>query len=150
MKRNLFVNIMKNLKINILCSIHWCTRDSRLPKDKIAWRRRILPAGLEVRNTLQKAPLQSTRLICTTSCLLPTKKSRVWHLINANYAYDKAALTKIDPMFARNQFSDVGHADGSGNITERDLEKSAYIKIEEKKYSIRRGNNKFRWFECAF
>ena len=86
-----------------------------------------------MRNTLQKAPLQSTRLICTTSCLLPTKKSRVGHLINANYAYDKAALTKIDPMFARNQFSDVGHADGSGNITERDLEKSAYIKIEEKK-----------------
>ena len=34
--------------------------------------------------------------------------------INANYEHDKAVLAKADPLFARNQFWDVGHAEGSG------------------------------------
>lgn len=31
--------------------------------------------------------------------------------INANYEHDKAALAKSDPVFAKNQFWDVGHAE---------------------------------------
>ncbi|MCR4955040.1 MAG: hypothetical protein K6A43_13320, partial [Treponema sp.] len=44
--------------------------------------------------------------------------------INANYEYDKAVLAKTDPDFAaKNQFWDVGHAEGSGVMSERDTEK---------------------------
>ena len=31
--------------------------------------------------------------------------------INANYEHDKAILAKSDPLFAKNQFWDVGHAE---------------------------------------
>ena len=31
--------------------------------------------------------------------------------INANYEHDKAMLAKSDPVFAKNQFWDVGHAE---------------------------------------
>ena len=41
--------------------------------------------------------------------------------INANYEHDKAVLAKADPMFAKNQFWDVGHAEGSGEMTEREI-----------------------------
>ena len=44
-------------------------------------------------------------------------------------------------MFARNQFSDVGHADGSGELSDRDLEKLAQIKIEEKKNRLLDGGH---------
>ena len=34
--------------------------------------------------------------------------------INANYEHDKAALAKSDPLFAKNRFWDVGHAEEDG------------------------------------
>ena len=34
--------------------------------------------------------------------------------INANYEHDKAALAKNDPLFAKNRFWDVGHAEEDG------------------------------------
>ena len=43
--------------------------------------------------------------------------------INANYEHDKAALAKSDPLFAKNRFWDVGHAEGSRGMSERDIEK---------------------------
>lgn len=43
--------------------------------------------------------------------------------INANYEHDKAVLAKSDPVFAKNQFWDVGHAEESGELSERDKEK---------------------------
>ena len=51
--------------------------------------------------------------------------------INANYEHDKAVLAKEDPMFAKNQFWDVGHAEGSGEISNRELEKLATLQSEE-------------------
>ena len=36
--------------------------------------------------------------------------------MNANYEHDKAVLAKEDPMFAKNKFWDVGHAEGSGEL----------------------------------
>ena len=41
--------------------------------------------------------------------------------MNANYEHDKAVLAKADPMFARNQFWDVGHAEGSGEEFSRNI-----------------------------
>ena len=41
--------------------------------------------------------------------------------INANYEHDKAVLAKADPMFVRNQFWDVGHAEGSGEEFSRNI-----------------------------
>ena len=61
--------------------------------------------------------------------------------MNANYEHDKAVLAKADPMFARNQFWDVGHAEGSGEVTDRELAKLAQIKIEEKKNRLLDGGN---------
>ena len=61
--------------------------------------------------------------------------------INANYEHDRAVLAKSDPMFARNEFWDVGHAEGSGEVTDRELAKLAQIKIEEKKNRLLDGGN---------
>ena len=56
--------------------------------------------------------------------------------MNANYEHDKAVLAKADPMFARNQFWDVGHAEGSGeglphNKRRRFIEKNAEQQIKK-------------------
>ena len=61
--------------------------------------------------------------------------------MNANYEHDKAILAKTDPMFARNRFRDVGHAEGSGEVVDRDLEKLAQIKIEEEKNRLLDGGH---------
>ena len=74
---------------------------------------------------------------------LETKKPKVYKKVgqtpeeikmakmNANYEHDKAVLAKEDPMFAKNQFWDVGHAEGSGEISNRELEKLATLQSEE-------------------
>lgn len=36
--------------------------------------------------------------------------------INANYEHDKTVLAKEDPLFAKNRFWDIGHAEESGEI----------------------------------
>ena len=51
--------------------------------------------------------------------------------MNANYEHDKAVLAKEDPLFAKNKFWDVGHAEGSGEISNRELEKLATLQSEE-------------------
>jgi hypothetical protein len=74
---------------------------------------------------------------------LETKKPKVYKKVeqtpeeikmakmNANYEHDKAVLAKEDPMFAKNKFWDVGHAEGSGEISNRELEKLATLQSEE-------------------
>ena len=61
--------------------------------------------------------------------------------MNANYEHDRAVLAKTDPLFARNEFWDVGYAEGSGEVTDRELAKLAQIKIEEKKNRLLDGGN---------
>lgn len=51
--------------------------------------------------------------------------------MNANYEHDKNILAKKDPVFAKNEFWDVGHAEGSNEMTERDLDKIAQRKSNE-------------------
>ena len=52
--------------------------------------------------------------------------------LNSNYEKDRAALAKTDPAFmAKNQFFDVGHAEGSGELLTRDVEKLAERQSEE-------------------
>lgn len=50
--------------------------------------------------------------------------------INANYEHDKAVLAKADPMFARNQFWDVGPAEGSGEESDREKIKRDTRRVE--------------------
>ena len=52
--------------------------------------------------------------------------------MNANYEHDKAVLAKADPMFAKNKFWDVGHAEGSGEITNQEREKIKKEKLQTK------------------
>ena len=54
---------------------------------------------------------------------IPAGKADPVAIMNANYEHDRAVLAKTDPMFAKNQFLDVGHADGSGEISEREMQK---------------------------
>ena len=59
--------------------------------------------------------------------------------MNANYEHDKAVLAKEDPMFAKNKFWDVGHAEGSGELDRNSynnmlnkVKEESLMKIEEK------------------
>ena len=54
---------------------------------------------------------------------IPAGKADPMAIMNANYEHDRAVLAKTDPMFARKLFHDVGHADGSWEITEREIQK---------------------------
>ncbi len=52
--------------------------------------------------------------------------------INANYEHDKAILAKSDPLFAKNQFWDVGHAEGdSDNVDANIIKNIVSINSEE-------------------
>ena len=50
---------------------------------------------------------------------IPAGKADPMAIMNANYEHDRAVLAKTDPMSARNQFLDVGHADGSGEMLDK-------------------------------
>ena len=50
---------------------------------------------------------------------IPAGKADPMAIMNANYEHDRAILAKTDPMFARNLFHDVGHADGSGEMLDK-------------------------------
>ena len=50
--------------------------------------------------------------------------------MNANYEHDKAVLAKTDPLFARTPFRDVGHAEGSGEASDREIKKATQ-KLQE-------------------
>ena len=50
--------------------------------------------------------------------------------MNANYEHDRAILAKADPLFARNHFRDVGHAEGCGEASDREIKKSTQ-KLQE-------------------
>jgi len=52
--------------------------------------------------------------------------------INANYEHDKAVLAKSEPLFAKNQYWDVGHAEESGELSSRDKDKSIQSGLNEK------------------
>ena len=55
------------------------------------------------------------------------------HRINANYEYDKAVLAKTDPDFAaKNQFWDVGHAEGNGEDLDRNVFNNLINQISNK------------------
>ena len=43
--------------------------------------------------------------------------------MNANYEHDRAILAKTDPVFAKNQFRDVGHADRNGELENMEIER---------------------------
>ena len=43
--------------------------------------------------------------------------------MNANYEHDRAILAKTDPAFAKNQFRDVGYADGNEELENMEIER---------------------------
>ena len=57
----------------------------------------------------------------------PTPEEIRMAKINANYEHDKTVLAKEDPLFAKNRFWDIGHAEESGEMTNTDREKIANI-----------------------
>lgn len=89
----------------------------------------------------QNSVTQNVLQIESVEYSLETKKPKVYKKVeqtpeeikmakmNANYEHDKAVLAKEDPMFAKNKFWDVGHAEGSGDALEHNLIKNY---VEEK------------------
>lgn len=65
--------------------------------------------GVALRNSLEE--LSEMRI--------PAGKADPMAIMNANYEHDRAVLAKTDPMFARNLFHDVGHAEGSGELLDK-------------------------------
>jgi hypothetical protein len=59
--------------------------------------------------------------------------------MNANYEHDRAILAKSDPAFAKNQFWDVGHAEGSGEMSDRDMQKLCSILTDDRKIELLSG-----------
>ena len=93
-------------------------------------------------NVLQTDPVEYS---------LETKKPKVYKKVeqtpeeikmakmNANYEHDKAVLAKEDPMFAKNKFWDVGHAEGSGELDRNSynnmlnkVKEESLMKLDEK------------------
>ena len=62
----------------------------------------------------------------------PTPEEIRMAKINANYEHDKTVLAKEDPMFAKNKFWDTGHAEGSGEISNKEREKIKNEKLQTK------------------
>lgn len=52
--------------------------------------------------------------------------------INANYEHDKAVLAKSEPLFAKNQFWDVGQAEGTNEMTNTEIHKAAKAEADKK------------------
>ena len=50
--------------------------------------------------------------------------------MNANYEHDRAILAKTDPAFAKNRFLDVGHAEGNGEVSDREKVKKDTNRLE--------------------
>ena len=57
--------------------------------------------------------------------------------MNANYEHDRAILAKTDPAFAKNQFRDVGHAEGSGEESDREIRKATQRLKENMKERVK-------------
>ena len=57
--------------------------------------------------------------------------------MNANYEHDKAILAKTDPAFAKNRFWDVGHAEGSGEESDREIRKATQRLKENMKERVK-------------
>jgi|GEM_PF-1765365 len=56
--------------------------------------------------------------------------------INANYEHDKAVLAKSEPLFAKNQFWDVGHAEGTEEMANTEMLRNAGIKNQDDKIKL--------------
>ena len=78
-----------------------------------------IPMSRHERIELEKPHKTGEALEELSEMRIPAGKADPMAIMNANYEHDKAVLAKTDPMSARNQFHDVGHADGSGNMLDK-------------------------------
>ena len=83
-------------------------------------------------NTNQNSSKNHVRLSGQTKQMLTPEQEEAARLerMNANYEHDRAVLAKADPMFARNEFWDVGHAEGSGEESDREKIKRDTRRVE--------------------
>ncbi|WP_245535742.1 hypothetical protein [Treponema succinifaciens] len=83
-------------------------------------------------NTNQNSSKNHVRVSGQTKQMLTPEQEEAARLerMNANYEHDRAVLAKTDPLFARNQFWDVGHAEGSGEESDREKIKRDTRRVE--------------------
>lgn len=96
-------------------------------------------------SNMDRAPVQdssesqgSTMALASPMPALEQKEETRLERMNANYEHDKAVLAKADPLFARNEFWDVGHAGGSGEDGYFDKQQLNKIKDMALEFEIRK------------
>lgn len=96
-------------------------------------------------SNMDRAPVQdssesqgSTMAMASPMPALEQKEETRLERMNANYEHDKAVLAKADPLFARNEFWDVGHAGGSGEDGYFDKQQLNKIKDMALEFEIRK------------
>ena len=89
-----------------------------------------VPSQSNIRETPQTGTAEysiNDKKLRTYTKTEPTPEEIRMAKINANYEHDKTVLAKEDPLFAKNRFWDIGHAEESGEMTNTDREKIANI-----------------------
>lgn len=107
------------------------------------WQDSLTGSSGEVSNGTQTSPISDTLKESLTHLAEQrhAKKQQSQEMtkldrINSNYEHDKAVLAKNDPLFAKNQFWDVGHAEGSGEMTNSEMVKAASRTNNETKINL--------------
>ena len=100
---------------------HTTRADTSATGSNAAWQDSLTGSSGEVSNGTQTSPISDTLKESLTHLAehRHAKKQQSHEMtkldrINSNYEHDKAVLAKNDPLFAKNQFWDVGHAEGCG------------------------------------
>jgi len=79
------------------------------PSPSVAQTSPVFTTGDSTRRTAAASPAEHSPALSAAD-----KEKLRMARINANYEHDKAALAKSDPLFAKNRFWDVGHAEEDG------------------------------------
>lgn len=123
---------------------HTAKQDASANGSNTAWQDSITGSSSdEVSNVTQISPISDTLKESLTHLAEQrhAKKQQSYEMtkldrINSNYEHDKAVLAKNDPLFAKNQFWDVGHAEGNGEMTNSEMVKAASRTNNETKINL--------------
>lgn len=122
---------------------HTTRADTSATGSNAAWQDSLTVSSGEVSNGTQTSPISDTLKESLTHLAehRHAKKQQSHEMtkldrINSNYEHDKAVLAKNDPLFAKNQFWDVGHAEGNGEMTNSEMVKAASRTNNETKINL--------------
>ncbi len=129
---------------------HTTKADTSATGANAAWQDSLTGSSGEVSNGTQTSPISDTLKESLTHLAehRHAKKQQSQEMtkldrINANYEHDKAVLAKNDPLFAKNQFWDVGPAEESGEKLDQNTLKN-FVNSQTEKQLENINNTKSR------